>query len=84
MSAGFGLASSSVRWTCGQRWAHQPLLLQESTRPLDYLGGTIDDAAGEAFDKVAAMLQLDFPGTSGILTGRQGNRQAYSFPFSDP
>ncbi len=29
---------------------------------LEYLGGTIDDAAGEAFDKVAAMLRLGFPG----------------------
>jgi N6-L-threonylcarbamoyladenine synthase len=28
----------------------------------DYLGGTIDDAAGEAFDKVAVMLGLPFPG----------------------
>src|SRR6266436_8361429 len=27
-----------------------------------YLGGTIDDAAGEAFDKVAAMLGLGYPG----------------------
>ena len=32
--------------------------------PLDFelLGGTIDDAAGEAFDKVASMLGLGFPG----------------------
>lgn len=29
---------------------------------LDLLGGTIDDAAGEAYDKVAAMLELGYPG----------------------
>ena len=28
----------------------------------DYLGGTLDDALGEAFDKVANILELDFPG----------------------
>ncbi|WDQ18015.1 tRNA (adenosine(37)-N6)-threonylcarbamoyltransferase complex transferase subunit TsaD [Rhodopirellula sp. P2] len=50
---------------------------------LEYLGGTIDDAAGEAFDKVAAMLSLPFPG--GIEVAKlamQGNDQAYSFPRS--
>ena len=36
--------------------------------PLDFelLGGTIDDAAGEAFDKVASMLGLPFPGGPAI------------------
>ena len=41
---------------------HTSLYYCRSPLDLDYLGGTIDDAAGEAFDKVAAMLQLDFPG----------------------
>ncbi|MCP4890400.1 MAG: tRNA (adenosine(37)-N6)-threonylcarbamoyltransferase complex transferase subunit TsaD, partial [Planctomycetaceae bacterium] len=53
--------------------------------PLDlrYLGGTIDDAAGEAFDKVAAMLQLGFPGGPAVSRlARQGNRTAYQFPRS--
>lgn len=38
--------------------------LYRCSTPIDfeYLGGTIDDAAGEAFDKVASMLQLGFPG----------------------
>jgi N6-L-threonylcarbamoyladenine synthase len=51
--------------------------------PLDFelLGGTIDDAAGEAFDKVAVMLGLPFPGGPSIeRAARQGNRKTYSFP----
>ena len=50
---------------------------------LEYLGGTIDDAAGEAFDKVAAMLQLGFPGGPAVSKlAAQGNRKAFSFPRS--
>jgi len=46
-----------------------------------YLGGTIDDAAGEAFDKVAAMLGLGFPGGPAIArAAEQGNPRAYDFP----
>jgi len=46
-----------------------------------YLGGTIDDAAGEAFDKVAAMLGLGFPGGPAITrVAKQGDPQAYDFP----
>ena len=51
--------------------------------PLDFelLGATIDDAAGEAFDKVAAMLQLPYPGGPNIQRiAEQGNPQAYDFP----
>jgi N6-L-threonylcarbamoyladenine synthase len=51
--------------------------------PLDFtlLGGTIDDAAGEAFDKVAAMLGLPYPGGPAIeATARGGNPKAFAFP----
>lgn len=51
--------------------------------PLDFqfLGGTIDDAAGEAFDKVAAMLHLDYPGGPSIeRAAGGGNPRAYAFP----
>jgi N6-L-threonylcarbamoyladenine synthase len=51
--------------------------------PLDFefLGGTIDDAAGEAFDKVAAMLGLTYPGGPSIQRAAAGgNRRAYAFP----
>jgi tRNA N6-adenosine threonylcarbamoyltransferase len=47
----------------------------------EYLGGTIDDAAGEAFDKVAAMLGLPYPGGPAVSrAAEQGNPRAYHFP----
>lgn len=46
-----------------------------------YLGGTIDDAAGEAFDKVAAMLGLPFPGGPALANlAAAGDPRAYAFP----
>ena len=48
-----------------------------------YLGGTIDDAAGEAFDKVANMLKLGYPGGPVISkTAEQGDAKAHRFPRS--
>jgi len=47
----------------------------------DLLGATIDDAAGEAFDKVAAMLGLPYPGGPSIQqAARDGDPEAYRFP----
>ncbi len=51
--------------------------------PLDFsmLGSTIDDAAGEAFDKVASMLGLGYPGGPALQrAGAHGNPQTYRFP----
>ncbi|OHB65947.1 MAG: tRNA (adenosine(37)-N6)-threonylcarbamoyltransferase complex transferase subunit TsaD [Planctomycetes bacterium RBG_13_63_9] len=51
--------------------------------PLDFelLGSTIDDAAGEAFDKVASMLGLPYPGGPAIeRAARGGNPDAHCFP----
>lgn len=59
--------------------------LYDATKPLElrYLGGTIDDAAGEAFDKVAAMLGLDFPGGPAVSkAAAAGDPKAFSFPRS--
>ncbi len=53
--------------------------------PLDFqlLGATIDDAAGEAFDKVAAMLGLPYPGGPAVArAAADGNPRAYSLPRS--
>ncbi|HEV3447239.1 MAG TPA: tRNA (adenosine(37)-N6)-threonylcarbamoyltransferase complex transferase subunit TsaD [Gemmataceae bacterium] len=53
--------------------------------PLDFelLGATIDDAAGEAFDKVASILGLGFPGGPAVeREAAQGNPQAVHFPRS--
>ncbi len=45
------------------------------------LGRTLDDAAGEAFDKVAKLLGLPYPGGIEIdRLGAQGNPQKYDFP----
>jgi N6-L-threonylcarbamoyladenine synthase len=47
----------------------------------EWLGATIDDAAGEAFDKVAQILGLSFPGGPAIeQTARGGNIKAFKFP----
>lgn len=47
------------------------------------LGGTIDDAAGEAFDKVGRMLDLPYPGGPEIEKAARGGN-AHAFPFPQP
>ena len=57
--------------------------LYKCNTALDFtpLGGTIDDAAGEAFDKVATMLGLPYPGGPSISKAAlEGDDKAYSFP----
>jgi len=45
------------------------------------LGGTVDDAAGEAFDKVAKLLRLDWPGGPALETiAMDGDPARYKFP----
>lgn len=59
--------------------------LYHSTSPLEYslVGETIDDAAGEAFDKVASLLGLGYPGGPSIEKAAQGgNPKAFTFPRS--
>lgn len=47
------------------------------------LGSTIDDAAGEAFDKVASILKLSYPGGPSIeKAAKHGNPKAIKFPVS--
>lgn len=49
----------------------------------ELLGSTIDDAAGEAFDKVAAILGLDYPGGPSIQNAaRSGDPRTHRFPRS--
>ena len=45
---------------------HTELVLMRGHGCYEHLGGTIDDAAGEAFDKVARLLELGFPGGPAI------------------
>jgi N6-L-threonylcarbamoyladenine synthase len=57
------------------------LLVTDVTRQVVPLGATIDDAAGEAYDKVARVLGLPFPGGPPIdQAARDGDAAAVSFP----
>jgi len=63
------------------------LLVDDVTTTMRPLGQTVDDAAGEAFDKVARLLGLGFPG--GPAVDREARSGAPSIPFprgmlSDP
>jgi N6-L-threonylcarbamoyladenine synthase len=60
---------------------HTSLYRCQTALEFSYLGGTIDDAAGEAFDKVAAMLGLSYPGGPAIArAAERGDPRAYDFP----
>jgi N6-L-threonylcarbamoyladenine synthase len=57
------------------------LFVPDVTYDVQPLGRTLDDAAGEAFDKVARLLGLPFPGGPQIdREARQGDRRAVTFP----
>jgi len=57
------------------------LLVDDITAGVTPLGATIDDAAGEAFDKVARLLGMGFPGGPVIdRTARSGSSVAIAFP----
>jgi N6-L-threonylcarbamoyladenine synthase len=56
----------------GRRW---------STADIEILGQTLDDAAGEAFDKGARLLGLGYPGGAALeRLAREGDPQAFAFP----
>jgi len=60
---------------------HTQLVLMEGHGRYRMLGGTIDDAAGEAFDKVARFLGLGYPGGPAIdAIALQGDPHAVDFP----
>lgn len=62
---------------------HTAVYLCRAATQLQLLGSTIDDAAGEAYDKVAAILNLGYPGGPVIdRVGPDGNAQAVNFPRS--
>ena len=67
---------------------HSHLFRYHDALNAELLGGTIDDAAGEAFDKVASMLGLGYPGGPAISkVAVDGDEKAYDFPrsfFHDP
>ncbi|HZQ57346.1 MAG TPA: tRNA (adenosine(37)-N6)-threonylcarbamoyltransferase complex transferase subunit TsaD [Acidimicrobiales bacterium] len=60
---------------------HTLLVNMEDHLRYRLLGATIDDAAGEAFDKVARLLGLPYPGGPAIdRLAMEGDRQAVAFP----
>lgn len=63
---------------------HTQLVLCHSHLDMEIIGQTIDDAAGEAFDKIAKMLELPYPGGPLIDEyAQQGNPGAFEFPVPD-
>mgnify|MGYP001826830681 CR=1 FL=1 len=62
---------------------HTELILMTEHLTYQRLGSTLDDAAGEAFDKVARLLGLGYPGGPAIQQAAEdGNERAFSFPRS--
>lgn len=60
---------------------HTQLILVKDWLKYELLGETVDDAAGEAFDKVARLLGLGFPGGPEIeKLSKKGNPEAFDFP----
>jgi N6-L-threonylcarbamoyladenine synthase len=57
------------------------LQINDITSSVTSLGSTMDDAAGEAFDKIARVMGLGFPGGPAVdLEAKNGNRDAINFP----
>ena len=60
---------------------HTELVLMSAHLTYQRLGATLDDAAGEAFDKVARLLNLGYPGGPSIQKAAEtGNPLAFNFP----
>ncbi len=60
---------------------HTELVLMRGHGQYEHLGGTLDDAAGEAFDKVARLLELGFPGGPAIqAAAERGDPTRFPLP----
>lgn len=60
---------------------HTDLLLMKDERNIEVLGGTRDDAAGEAFDKIGRLLGLPYPAGAAIaLLAEKGDPKAFRLP----
>lgn len=63
---------------------HTQVVLCRSHLDMEVLGETVDDAAGEAFDKVAKMLELPYPGGPMVdKNAQQGDAMKFKFPVTD-
>jgi len=64
---------------------HTDLLLMHSHTQYEWLGGTRDDAAGEAFDKAARLMGLGYPGGPAIAKAAEGVKESsYAFRLPRP
>lgn len=62
---------------------HTQIVVAHSPLQLEIIGETIDDAAGEAFDKTAKMLSLPYPGGP-LIDKYSQNGNAKAFKFAEP
>ena len=64
---------------------HSQLVAVDSPTRMRILGRTLDDAAGEAYDKTARLLGLPYPGGPALdALAQAGNPRAYAFPRHRP
>jgi len=83
------LAFPDLTWPCVSlvvSGGHTSLYRSNSEIDHELLGSTTDDAAGEAFDKVAKILQLGFPGgpiIDGMARGRDARKVAFKRTVPD-
>lgn len=64
---------------------HTMLVEVQDYAKMNILGTTLDDAAGECFDKVARVLGMPYPGGAALdKMARQGNPEKYALPRSKP
>ena len=62
---------------------HTMVLAVRDRTGFEVLGSTVDDAAGEAFDKGARLLGLGYPGGAALdRLAREGDAEAFSFPVA--
>lgn len=63
---------------------HTQIVLVKDHLDMEVIGETMDDAAGEAFDKVAKMLGLPYPGGPMVdKLAKEGDPLKFQFPISD-
>ena len=59
---------------------HTDLILMKSENEFEYLGQTLDDAIGEAYDKVARILDLPYPGGPNVDKYAKEGKPTYKMP----
>lgn len=59
---------------------HTAVILTKTETEFEILGATLDDAAGEAFDKVARVLGLKYPGGPNIERAAKGGKNIITLP----